>query len=66
MSLLVRKNPDTPCQPAGAHHPHRLVCVDEDCGCDWLTGQPYTDLRCCIDGQSWPCETKRGHQAARR
>lgn len=61
MSLMVRQNPETPCQPNGAHHPHRWVCIDEDCGCDWLDGRHYSRLECCVDGQDWPCETKRAH-----
>lgn len=64
--MLVRVNPDTPCQPNGAHHPHRWRCDDPyDCGgpgfpCD------YAPLDCCVCGQEWPCETKQAHEAERR
>jgi hypothetical protein len=68
MPMLVRENPKTPCQPDGAHHPHRMICGDPDCDCwqDADDGQPFNVLTCCIDGEDWPCNTKRGHEAARR
>jgi hypothetical protein len=53
--MLVRTNPDTPCQPVGVHHPHRWHCADPvDCGgpgypCDW------TPLLCCVCEHVWPC-----------
>lgn len=71
MSHLVRMNPETPCQSDGAHHPHRWVCVDPECGCedDYDDGQgfgPYRPLDCCVCGQEWPCATKRQHVAERK
>ena len=66
MPWLERANPETPCQPEGAHHPHRLRCSDSDCDC-WLTlgGEEYSVLACCVCGQDWPCETKRNHKTNR-
>jgi hypothetical protein len=65
MPYLERKNPETPCQPNGAHHPHRLVCSDpdDDCWDEWQPGKfgPYNRLACCVCDQDWPCETKRAH-----
>jgi len=59
--FFVRVNPETPCQPNGAHHPHRWTCTDPDCApegyCD------YAPLICCVCNQEWPCETKRSHDA---
>jgi len=66
VAALVRVNPETPCQPAEAHHPHRWVCVDLDCGCDYLDGEPYRALRCCVCNQDWPCPTKQQHEQERR
>ena len=67
MPLLVRENPETPCQPGGAHHPHRMVCSDPDCDCstDTEDGRPYSALTCCVCHQDWPCETKRAHETSR-
>lgn len=68
MTLLVRENPETPCQPDGAHHPHKLVCDDPDCEGEGLACELAYDglLRCCVCGGDWPCSTKREHEAARR
>jgi len=62
---LVRENPNTPCQPDGAHHPHSLICGDNECDCyeDTEDGRPYRQLTCCVCRQDWPCETKRSHIA---
>lgn len=74
---IDRTNPDTPCPASGAHHPHRWECdggADGDCcnGDAWeLNGVgEYVwlgelGLDCCVCGQTWPCETKRAHVAAR-
>ena len=59
MPWMERANPETPCQPNGAHHPHRFVCGDTDCDCYETFGEPLSDLRCCVCGQDWPCDTKR-------
>ena len=64
MGYMVRKNPATPCQPEGKHHPHRWICADVECGCedDWPIGPntsewgPYTELNCCICRSEWPCQ----------
>lgn len=44
--FFVRVHPETPCQPNGAHHPHRWQCTDPDCApegyCD------YAPLICCV------------------
>lgn len=66
MPWLERQNPETPCQPDGAHHPHRMICGDSDCDCWQDDGQPYSLLTCCVCGQDWPCETKRTHVADRK
>jgi hypothetical protein len=65
MPDLVRVNPDTPCQPDGAHHPHRWECIDPQCD---YPGVPcdYAPLTCCVCHQEWPCDTKQEHTAARR
>jgi len=64
MPDLVRVNPDTPCQPDGAHHPHRWECVDPDCD-GWGVRCDYAPLDCCICNREWPCDTKQEHEAAR-
>lgn len=66
MAQLMRVQPGFPCQPGMAHHPHQYICVDPDCGCDFLTGRPFQEMRCCIDGQTWPCKTKRDHLRERQ
>ena len=50
-------------RPAGEpHHPNRWhLCDDPDC-CD--DGCPV--LTCAIDGEDWPCTTKREHVAKRK
>lgn len=68
MPMLVRKNPETPCPPDGAHHPHRMICNDYECDC-WMdtdNGEPYQRLDCCVCGQPWPCPTKLAHVEARK
>jgi hypothetical protein len=57
---MVRQYPAIPCQPEGKHHPHRWVCVDPDCGCEYIDGKPYSRLDCCVCKQAWPCAHKRG------
>lgn len=72
MPTLVRAEPDTPCQPEGAHHPHLYVCGDqEDCGCwddlgDGRGYMPYHELSCCVCGHLWPCPVKKAHLDSRR
>ena len=63
MPFLERENPETPCQPNGAHHPHRMTCGDSDCDCwqDADDGRPYGLLACCVCHEEWPCPTKRSH-----
>lgn len=72
---IVRTNPDTPCPPSGAHHPHRWECDNEDCcpyfenweknGAGEMVWLGRMGLDCCVCGQTWPCETKRAHVKAR-
>lgn len=70
-AMIVRVNPQTPCQPDGAHHPHRYACYDMDC-CgpeafdekgNWL-GE--LGLECCVCYETWPCKTKREHVLSRK
>ena len=68
MPIVMRANPETTCQPDGAHHPHLMICSDyPDCDCWQYTddGMPYSRLECHVCGQNWPCETKRRHVAHR-
>jgi hypothetical protein len=61
--MMIRVNPETPCQPDGAHHPHKWRCDDPvDCGgpedpCDW---EP---LLCCVCGGVWPCPDRLRREA---
>lgn len=64
MPFLERAHPATTCQPD--HHPHRMICGDVECDCVLDDGRPFTTLDCCVDGQDWPCQTKRRHVAERR
>lgn len=71
MPFLVRNDPDTPCQPNGAHHPHLLVCGDyeDNCWDDLEDGRgymPYHVLACCVCNEEWPCTTKKDHIIERR
>jgi hypothetical protein len=52
--VLVRTNTETPCQPGGAHHPHRWFCDDPDCD-GWGIRCDYSPLVCCVCDQAWPC-----------
>lgn len=72
--MIVRANPDTPCQPNDAHHPHRYHCDDPDCcgpenwrenGVGEFVWLGKLGLECCVCGQDWPCATKRQHVVAR-
>ncbi|WPH57685.1 hypothetical protein [Mycobacterium phage WXIN] len=73
--MIERINPDTPCAPNGAHHPHRWACFDPDC-CGpecWEengVGEPIwlgeQGIWCCICGENWPCKTKQQHVAERK
>ncbi len=71
MPGLERENPNTPCQPNGAHHPHLLVCsdLDDDCWDDLGDGRgwmQYHELTCCVCNSEWPCDTKKRHTQERR
>lgn len=71
MPLLVRWYPEVPCQPEPAHHPHLYICSDpdDDCHDDLEDGKGFMEfheLQCCVDGQKWPCETKKEHTEAKR
>lgn len=60
---FVRVNPETPCQPNGAHHPHRWNCVDPDCAPEGYC--EYAPLLCCVCSQEWPCDTRQERDAAK-
>lgn len=68
MSNLVRDNPETACQPDGAHHPHMWVCDDPDCDGEGMPCELAYEgiLICCVCGGDWPCKTKRQHMAERK
>lgn len=63
MPIPVRTNPETPCQPDGAHHPHRWHCPDPECGGAYRC--EFDELICCVCNEYWPCTTNREHAAAR-
>ena len=65
MPWLTRANPETACQPDGAHHPHRLVCDDTECDCVLDLGEPFNSLVCCVCRWEWPCPTKKEHEKER-
>lgn len=54
MPYFERVNPDTPCPPTGAHHPHKWQCTDPDCD-GWGVRCEYAPLICCVCDQAWPC-----------
>lgn len=42
----------------GDHHPHNVYCPEPEWCCQtW----DRIALLCCVDGEPWPCATKREH-----
>jgi len=55
MTSQETRDPGTPC------HPRYIYCSDPEtcCGHWWPVS-----ISCAVDGQQWPCETKRSHHTA--